>query len=131
MNSPFTISDAMADARFANRTPTYSEFQKASPCDQRAIKRRWHELGTSEASEKQLHEKEAAYFKSQAEGCEFQRTNLARHRKEAERAEWLRRVRNGDFDASGYPNPVRAAIEDDESSRLDGKGPMRAHDWGI
>ena len=131
MNAPLTLSDAMADARFANRTPTYSEFKKASPCDQRAIKRRWHELGTSEFEEREFYEKVEAYGRGTAAEYEFQRTNLARHRKEAERAEWLRRVRNGDFDASGYPNPARAAIEDDESSRLDGKGPMRAHDWGI
>ena len=40
----FTLSDALATAAYANRNPSYAEYVKAAPVDQRAIVARWTEL---------------------------------------------------------------------------------------
>ena len=39
-----TLADALATLTFKNRNPTWAEYEKASPCDQRAIAARWKEI---------------------------------------------------------------------------------------
>jgi len=51
MNAPVSIADAIASLLVANRNPTMREYRAASPCDQRAIERRWVELANKSNEE--------------------------------------------------------------------------------
>ena len=115
------LADALCDLDVKDRTPSYSEFQKASPCMQRAIKRRWEALGKTEAEEKQIHEKEARYFRAQEAEFKTEMAIMKRQREESERAEWLRRVRNGDWDK---PDDTPSGWNDDC------RGEMHSSEWG-